>query len=1023
MFHILKRNKFQAGIIAPDYHDSRDYLISTFSLPEEVPEVFDLRKHMPPVEFQGNKGICYAMSVSGIKEYLDTKEYYPDWEWQIGADGRLSLVQLERKWINLSERFIVHATKKISNLWGIQADYFRNCWDTETELLTVGGWKKYNEVKKGDLVITPNLKTKELEVQPIEDVYIYPYQGKLFHFLGQNIDLRVTPEHRCIYKKLNPHNKKEEEKWRIGKVIELPKKIAFPCSSKGWSGKEKKYSDEMIEFMGWFITEGWIGKGYKNNKHLCIGQNKGRKADEIREILNKMGLHYDERVSTKGRKNPLVTFRLQKEDSEKIINKLPFILEKKIPTTFLFELTREQLQKLFDVMVKGDGNIDKGFITFFQKNKETRDTFQVLGILLGYNTRVHNKTVSIKKSKDVYRFKKIEEEYKGLVWSVSVKNGTVILRRNGQSVLTGQSLKAITKYGAPLEEDWKTDLRLDWETFAKTEPPEEVYKKALKYRAKSYWRVSPVEPEIIKRTIYHLATPVLVGMMWNTAYNRPAKDGKLPLPTGKNVGGHAVCVPPETQILTIDGYKPIKDIKEGELVMTHKGNWKRVLRVMKRKFKGKLISVSAHNSLENLRLTGEHPVYIKRATKWYNFGEHKQRQMRKFCERTLRKFFAWIPAKEIHRYDLALTPIPSKKKDIFSKEFAWLLGLYLADGNLKRSWHRGQYDDYFSAVRFSLNREKDKQIIRKLINLMKMEFGLQPSYYYSKRGLDVQVIFYSKDMAERFVKFGGTPKNKSLDFSVINNASPDLVEEILNGWIDGDGCRNEKYWTAFTSSGKLARQIQLLLQKCRWNYSVSKVQMKDFQTSKKRKKWGWNFRGYYNPLKTFTHYWKNNEVKRIEKVEGEYYDGEVWNLEVEDDNSYIAEGLAIHNCSIGWTGDKLWFRNSWGERWGYHGYFYIPEQEFHKHSIWDVWALTDIIVPKETNEGWVAIKYLKLIDVYEKGQLAETTTRLRLRYTPKIRKDNIIKTLKKGQMVEIVDDEVKISNGYVWQKVKVLNEK
>lgn len=355
MFELLKRRKYSTGIIAPDYPDSRDYMITEIVTERKpLPKIFNLINHMPPVEYQNGKGICYSYAVSGIKEYLDTIEKYPDWEWQIGADGRLMLVQQEKQWVNLSERFIVHNTKKISGLWNIQGDYFRN------------------------------------------------------------------------------------------------------------------------------------------------------------------------------------------------------------------------------------------------------------------------------------------------------------------------ALKAITKYGAPLEEEWKTDLSLDWNTFARTEPPQSVYQEAETYKAGSYWRV-PLDIEAIKQTIYQQKSPLLVGMMWNRAYYKTAKDGKLSLPTGKNVGGHAVVI-------------------------------------------------------------------------------------------------------------------------------------------------------------------------------------------------------------------------------------------------------------------------------------------------------------------------------------------------------------------VGWENDKIWFRNSWGEKWGYHGYFYIPESEFSKHQIWDIWALTDIIVPEETNEGWVAVKYLKLTDIYKKGQLAKTTARLRMRHTPEIRSDNIIKTLKKGEMVRIISDDYQVNNGYVWQKVKVVEK-
>jgi C1A family cysteine protease len=46
---------------------------------------------------------------------------------------------------------------------------------------------------------------------------------------------------------------------------------------------------------------------------------------------------------------------------------------------------------------------------------------------------------------------------------------------------------------------------------------------------------------------------------------------------------------------------------------------------------------------------------------------------------------------------------------------------------------------------------------------------------------------------------------------------------------------------------------------------------------------------------------------------------------------------------VGWTKGKQWFRNSFGKDWGFQGYFYIPDEEFNRHSFFtDAWILLDI---------------------------------------------------------------------------------
>ena len=88
------------GLVGKDPKDSRDYLLSDIQAPVELPEEYTLRDKMTPVETQDGLGICYAMAACAIGAYWEKK--------------------------NLSERFVVHNTKTISGMWGLQGDYFRN---------------------------------------------------------------------------------------------------------------------------------------------------------------------------------------------------------------------------------------------------------------------------------------------------------------------------------------------------------------------------------------------------------------------------------------------------------------------------------------------------------------------------------------------------------------------------------------------------------------------------------------------------------------------------------------------------------------------------------------------------------------------------------------------------------------------------------------------------------------------------------------------------------------------------------
>lgn len=103
------------------------------------------------------------------------------------------------------------------------------------------------------------------------------------------------------------------------------------------------------------------------------------------------------------------------------------------------------------------------------------------------------------------------------------------------------ALASICKYGAPLLEDYPDIREKNWETYVRTEPSVEIYKKAEKYKGKTYWVVGNTL-EHYRQAITQQNAPVVFSMMWYKSYRTPASDGRLPLPDSE-LGGHAIsCV-------------------------------------------------------------------------------------------------------------------------------------------------------------------------------------------------------------------------------------------------------------------------------------------------------------------------------------------------------------------------------------------------------------------------------------------------------------------------------------------------
>lgn len=116
--------------------------------------------------------------------------------------------------------------------------------------------------------------------------------------------------------------------------------------------------------------------------------------------------------------------------------------------------------------------------------------------------------------------------------------------------------------------------------------------------------------------------------------------------------GHSVtfynCMPPDQEVLTDKGYRPISEIKIGDLVVTHRNRLRPVLHKFERETAETLYTIRPKKiGYDDLRLTGEHKVYVIRS-EWVN--THKSRDGLRLQQEP-----AWIPAKEMKVGDYVTT--------------------------------------------------------------------------------------------------------------------------------------------------------------------------------------------------------------------------------------------------------------------------------------------------------------------------------------------------------------------------------
>lgn len=356
------------------------------------------------------------------------------------------------------------------------ADY--SCHDTETELLTKRGWLKYSELTKDDVAGTVNPETQEFEWQAIEAIHIHNYDGEMIRLKSaHNLDVMVTPNHR-MYVSKDQHRVVDGKLVRDGikpfKFIRADEMIGneivpFACKPKDGIPVEcfslpavenkrwQEYGEErtvpmgpFLSFLGWWVSEGYVCYSDKKYK-IGIAQHSknSHECNQIRECISGIkSLRLKEYNGPIGMRAWSCVDKLL--GTWLIENCGKGAYEKRLPA-FVNDLPASQQELILASLVLGDGHDrPSGASDYYSVSQELTDQVQSIAIQTGHVAHIRKitahgvRTVSIRPAQMRLRVGKqhiSRVPYNGVVWCVSVPNGLIITRRNGKSLIAGNSTK------------------------------------------------------------------------------------------------------------------------------------------------------------------------------------------------------------------------------------------------------------------------------------------------------------------------------------------------------------------------------------------------------------------------------------------------------------------------------------------------------------------------------------------------------------------------------------------------------
>ncbi|HOK56274.1 MAG TPA: ribonucleoside triphosphate reductase [bacterium] len=317
------------------------------------------------------------------------------------------------------------------------------CLSEDTEILTPDGWKKYDQVKKGDTIYTFNIKNGIIEKKEVKHVFVREYEGVMYNLKNRNQDQLISPGHRVVRRIFNTDRFALEP---IEKVIELMSPVVIPVKGENIN-EEYDIEDSKIKLLAWILSEGSIEK--QGSHRVSIYQSEEKHPENYNEIIDLLKINELEYSIRPQSSLGICTHIRLKSKPSKVIHNLLGSEKKQFPS-FLLKLSKKQAKLFIDTYIKGNGWEEKFRKRITVTDKEAMDIITGVAVLAGYNFNVKEREVGGISKKTQYiitltetQYDYIQEikpvEYKGIIWSVNTENETVIARRNGQIFITGNT--------------------------------------------------------------------------------------------------------------------------------------------------------------------------------------------------------------------------------------------------------------------------------------------------------------------------------------------------------------------------------------------------------------------------------------------------------------------------------------------------------------------------------------------------------------------------------------------------------
>lgn len=376
------------------------------------------------------------------------------------------------------------------------------------------------------------------------------------------------------------------------------------------------------------------------------------------------------------------------------------------------------------------------------------------------------------------------------------------------------------------------------------------------------------------------------------------------------------CYLPETGIITNDGITKIKNIETGDKVLSIDGDINNVEKKYCYNYKGEIIEIETQYNNTSVRLTPNHRLfmlpkpnnqYIKRKLKRekpnLQIVQASELKVGDILVAPRLKVISDVNFINFYKESFIANQYGKCKKEhpnlvkinnvVVDKDLMYLFGLYIAKGCIS------QRDGRPDGVIFCVNVKEDK-LTHKIIDIMFKKFKVSGNIVDGTRNRR-KIVFYSVLVGEKFKElFGSGAHLKHMPSWFIALPHPKqyaLVSGMWNsdGWVGFNKMRTDNVVNGYkpvcceytTVSEMLAWQLRTILIRLGFICSISS-RKRESVVYRVRLCGNQGFLGIHSGNNKQFVGWIDNDffyfpIKRINK---QYYDGEVYDMQVKNNHSY-----------------------------------------------------------------------------------------------------------------------------------------